>query len=40
MDSVAKRHALTDGEEARLQKLIEARSSDPRLDSLTLSYIE
>ena len=40
MDSVSKRHVLTDGEEARLQKLIETRSSDPRLDSLTLSYIE
>ncbi|HJJ98828.1 MAG TPA: class I SAM-dependent methyltransferase [Methanocorpusculum sp.] len=43
MDSISntsKRHTLTDGEGERLRKLIETRSSDPRLDSLTLSYIE
>ncbi|HJK20124.1 MAG TPA: class I SAM-dependent methyltransferase, partial [Methanocorpusculum sp.] len=40
MDSGAKRHLLTDAEETRLRKLIENRSSDSRLDSLTLAYIE
>ena len=40
MDSGAKRHVLTDAEETRLHKLIENRSSDSRLDSLTLAYIE
>ena len=40
MDSGAKRHLLTDAEETRLRKLIEHRSSDSRLDSLTPAYIE
>lgn len=40
MDSLPKRHVLTEAEEARLQKLIENRFSDSRLDALTLSYIE
>ncbi|MDR3101901.1 MAG: small ribosomal subunit Rsm22 family protein [Methanocalculaceae archaeon] len=40
MDSVTGRHVLTDAEETRLQKLIENRATDPRLDSYIVSYIE
>lgn len=40
MDSVPKRHVLTDEEEKRLHHLISTRAVDPRLDALTPSYVE
>ncbi|MDV0443297.1 methyltransferase domain-containing protein [Methanorbis rubei] len=40
MDSLPKRHALTEAEEKRLDNLIKNRGTDQRLDALTLSYIE
>ncbi|HJK00822.1 MAG TPA: class I SAM-dependent methyltransferase [Methanocorpusculum sp.] len=40
MNSVLKRHILTTDETERLQRLITTRYSDPRLDSLVISYIE